>query len=112
MKKRHPDENRLLHFAIRCSKEELDAIRQIASETTCRSFSEYARKMLMGKPIEMVIRNVSLDAMIDMINEVRRQLEKLMEYRTLGAEDKARLGSLLSELQLIFNTIANQCIPK
>jgi hypothetical protein len=49
----------------------------------------------------MVIRNASLDAMIDMINEVRRQLERLMDHGVLsgtaeGSSEEPVIGTTIN----------------
>ena len=108
--KRPPNDDRPVIMSIHCSKEEYDKICELKKETTCRSLSEYARKTMLHQPVAVTFRNASLDAMIDMINEVRNQLERLIEHRSFSVSDKAELKSLILELQLIFNTIASQCI--
>jgi len=105
--KRPPNDDRPVIMSIHCSKKEYDKISELKKGTTCRSLSEYARKMMLGQPVAVTFRNASLDAMIDMINGVRSQLERLMEHRALSEADKGQLKSLILELQLIFNTIAN-----
>jgi hypothetical protein len=108
--KRPPNDDRPVIMSIHCSKEEYNKISELQKGTICRSLSEYARKMMLGQPVAVIFRNASLDAMIDMINETRNQLERLIEHRSLSVGDKAELKSLILELQLIFNTIGSQCI--
>ena len=108
--KRAPNDDRPVIMSIHCSKVEYDKISELIKGTTCRSLSEYARKTMLHQPVAVTFRNASLDAMIDMINGVRNQLERLMEHRGLSGTDKGQLKNLLLELQLIFDTIANQCI--
>ena len=108
--KRPLNDDRSVIMSIHCSKQEYDKISELQKGTICRSLSEYARKMMLGQPVAVIFRNASLDALIDMINEVRNQLERLIEHQSLSISDKAQLKSLVLELQLIFDTIANQCI--
>jgi hypothetical protein len=60
----------------------------------------------------MTSRNLSLDDLIDTINEIRGELRRLQESHTLKAEEKERLFSLMHQLKPIFYQIAQLCIPK
>jgi hypothetical protein len=80
--------------------------------STSQTFSEYARRLFLGHPVVMTSRNLSLDDLIDTINEIRRDLRRLQESYTLNAEEKERVFSLIQELKPIFYQIAQLCIPK
>jgi len=53
-----PKEHRL---NLRLSEQEWDKIHKLASNTTCRSVSEYCRKVLLHEPVKVFHRNQSLD---------------------------------------------------
>ena len=46
---------------IRLSQEEYEKIQKLSSNTTCRSVSEYSRKVLLDKPVKVYYRNKSFD---------------------------------------------------
>lgn len=80
--------------------------------TTCRTFSEYARKLLLAQPVVLTSRNLSLDRLIDAINNTRGELAKLQENPILSVEERNRLFSLVLDLKEAFYQIADLCIPK
>ncbi len=99
-------------MSIHCSKKEYDRICTLAKNTTCRSISEYARKTMLRKPVAVTHRNLSIDALIDTINAIRRDLEMLMEHRSLSERDKTTLARQIGDLTPLFIQIADQCITK
>ena len=94
---------------FQCSQEEYDAIQALCQKTTCRSFSEYARKVLSATPVAVTCRDLSLDALIDIITGLRNKLERLLEpgYSKGVA---VQLEATIQELKTIFNKIADQCM--
>jgi len=46
---------------LRLSQQEWDKIHKLASNTTCRSVSEYCRKVLLHEPVTVFHRNQSFD---------------------------------------------------
>lgn len=52
---------RLRRLNIRLTEEEWDKLQKIAGNTTCRSMSEYSRKILLNKPVKVFYRNQSFD---------------------------------------------------
>src|SRR5882757_797312 len=52
---------RLRRLNIRLSDQEWDKVHQLSANTTCRSISEYARKILLDKPVRVFYRNQSFD---------------------------------------------------
>jgi hypothetical protein len=69
-----PKEHRL---NIRLSEAEWKKINHHASGTTCRSVSEYCRKVLLNKPVRVFVRNQSFD---DFEEELVRLLPVLNTY--------------------------------
>jgi hypothetical protein len=60
-----------LRLNIRMSQQEWDKVHRLASNTTCRSTSEYARKVLTDKPVNVLYRNKSFDEFCDQMTIVR-----------------------------------------
>lgn len=110
MKKRPAGENKGLNIAFRCSVDEYNAIRTLGRNTTCRSFSEYARKVLLAKPVAITHRNLSLDRLIDTMTGIRKELEKVQELQTLSSTDKIQLSKMVQEIKELLVKIFDQCI--
>ena len=56
------DQNRLRRLNLRLTQQEWDKIHRLAANSTCRSTSEYARKVLAQKPVRVFYRNQSFDS--------------------------------------------------
>jgi hypothetical protein len=59
MSEQNNNRSRWLH--LRLTPEEYEKIHRQFSKTTCRKLSDYARKILLGKPLIATTRNQSLD---------------------------------------------------
>jgi MobC-like protein len=70
-----PQKVRLRRLNIRLSEQEWDKVHQLSSNTTCRSISEYARKLLLNKPVKVFYRNQSFDHFEEQMNCLLPQLE-------------------------------------
>jgi hypothetical protein len=53
---------------VRLSQQEWDKVHKLSSKTTCRSVSEYARKVLAEKPVKVFYRNQSFDEFDEKLN--------------------------------------------
>jgi hypothetical protein len=94
-----------------CSREEYEAIQILARETTCRSFSEYARKVLMGKPVVVTIRNRSLDDLIDVLTGIYANLEGLGARPSWGPKEREEVARVLEMISSTVFKIIEQCMP-
>lgn len=101
-----------MKIALCCTKKEYDAMRELSRLSTSRSFSEYARKVLLNRPVTITIRDLSLNSLIDAVNGIRNELEGLLDRPSLKQADINQLAALIKELKLIFYQIADQCIQK
>jgi hypothetical protein len=61
MEKKQLLKARQLRLNVRLSQQEWDKVHKLSSNTTCRSVSEYARKVLSEKPVKIFYRNQSFD---------------------------------------------------
>jgi hypothetical protein len=110
MRKERPEKRRGLVVTFCCNQEEFEAIRASVRRTTCRSMSEYARKVLLGKPVTITNRNLSLDKLIDAVNGIRNELERLALLPDGKVSDQPELESLMGELRSMFYKISDVCI--
>ena len=97
-------------LTIYCTREENAQIRAMAAKSTSRSLSEYARKVLTRTPVAIKHRNVSLDALIEELNGLRQQLERISLQET-GALENGPAGKILQNINLIATKIIELCTP-
>jgi hypothetical protein len=77
---------RLHRLNIRLDPKEWDKVHKLTSNSTCRSVSEYARKVLLEKPVRVFYRNQSFDEFEETMVRVLAQLETFGETFTLLAK--------------------------
>ncbi len=94
-----------------CSREEYEAMHALARQTTCRSFSEYARKMLMGRPVVVTVRNRSLDELIDVLTGIYADLEGLAARPGWVLKDREEITRVLENISSTLFKIIEQCMP-
>lgn len=70
-----PQKARLRRLNIRLSQPEWDKVHKLSANTTCRSVSEYARKVLSDKPVRVFYRNQSFDDFEERMTRLLPQLE-------------------------------------
>ena len=75
MKKEKTNRTELLQ--VRLMPEELKTIKNRCSKSTCRKLSDYARKMLLSKPIIIKHRNQSLDDFMTEMITLRSELNAI-----------------------------------
>lgn len=110
MNRKDPSERRRMRVNISCSEEDYAAIHRLCSKSLSQSLNEYARNVLLEKPVVMVWRNVSLDALIEELNELRNKLELLMKQHHEHLETSL-LNNIFHTISLIADKISEQCIP-
>ncbi len=85
-------------LTIRMSETEYQQVGALAKQTTCNSISEYARKVVLGKPVILRYRNQSLDDFLADMVQLKQDLASISSYFTQAVQ---RLHSLnkISEIQ-------------
>jgi len=80
MKHSAPTQKARLHrLNIRLDQKEWDKVHKLTSNSTCRSVSEYARKVLLEKPVRVFYRNQSFDEFEETMVRVLARLETFGE---------------------------------
>jgi hypothetical protein len=121
-----PPQNRLRRLNIRLTQPEWDRIQQLSSQTTCRSVSDYSRKVLLEKPVKVFYRNQSFDEFEERMALLRPLLElccesllsRLEQFKytipdidllldLLNAADK--FVRLLEEVKNLIDQLYNKC---
>ena len=70
-----PEKARLRRLNLRLTQQEWDKIHRLAANSTCRSTSDYARKVLSQKPVRVFYRNQSFDSFEEQMVRLLPQLE-------------------------------------
>lgn len=76
-KKRQKKSPALRRFHLQLSEKQYNDLHEECSKTTCRSFAEYIRSLIFGRPVIVKYRNESLDTFLQTIFEIRNSLEKI-----------------------------------
>lgn len=69
--------NRTQWLHVRLTLEEYQLLHQNFSGTTCRKLSDYARRILLNKPLTVTYRNQSLDELMTQLVGLQRELSSL-----------------------------------
>jgi hypothetical protein len=105
---------------IRLSQQEWNFIQGLAANSTCRSVSEYARKVLAQKPVKVLYRNQSFDEFEEQMTS--RFLPLLEQFREctsrVTAGDPVALTTLQSfatifkDIRGLLAKLSDQCAQK
>lgn len=94
-------------LSIYLNPEECEDLHKRMSTTTCRSKSEFARKMLFGKPVRVLVHSESIDSMIEELVCLRKQLAGLVD-RGMSKEEEGRgVLQLVMEIKEKINQLAD-----
>ena len=75
MKEKKPLRDRWL--TIRLSSAEEDTLLKLCEKTTCRSLSEYGRKVLLKEPVVVLYRNGSADDFLEEMVGLKKELNAI-----------------------------------
>lgn len=75
MKQKAPKREKWL--TIRLSEEEYTLVEKLTKKTTCRTLSDYGRKVLLVKPINVKYRNQSLDDFLADMLQLKKELNAI-----------------------------------
>lgn len=85
-------------LSIRLSTDELKEIYRQCERSTCRSLTEYAKKVLTRDPVMVRVRNESLDELLQAMIGIKNEIQHLTGH----AEEKSCL-QLQQDLGLILS---------
>jgi hypothetical protein len=74
---REQNNNRTKWLHLRLKPEEFSHLQKNFSKTTCRKISDYARQILLNKPVTSTYRNQSLDDFMAEMIKLRNELNSL-----------------------------------
>jgi len=94
-------------LSIYLSPTECEDLHKRMLATTCRSKSEYARKILFGKPLRTLVRNESIDDLTEELVVLRRELAKVAGMPNLTEGERWQLNQSVSQIKEKINQIAD-----
>jgi hypothetical protein len=94
------------------SHDEYEKMITTAKQSSCRSLSEYGRKMLFRKAVTMVYRNRSVDEAVESGIEILTCMKDLVLHASFSEEEKAWIRKEITILEELTTKILNLCLPK
>jgi hypothetical protein len=67
-------------LSVRLTSEELEEVYQQSKNSTCRSLTEYVKKVLTKKPVTVKVRNQSQDELLTTMVGIKNRLDQLAEH--------------------------------
>ena len=80
-------------LSVRLTSEELEEVYQHSKSSTCRSLTEYVKKVLTKRPVTVKVRNQSQDDLLATFVGIKSRLDELAEH----VQDKSE-SEVLREL--------------
>ena len=84
---------------VRCrvSHEERSKIYSLYAESTCRSFNEYSRKVLLEKPVVIIHRNQSAEEALTEMIQLKKDLETAI--KNLSGDNESSKQVLMTRFE-------------
>ncbi len=93
-------------LSIYLSPQECEDLHKRMLATTCRSKSEFVRKVLFEKPVRVLIRNETIDDMIEELVGLRRDLANLLNKPLMEGE-RVHFQSVVTAIKEKINQLAD-----
>jgi uncharacterized protein (DUF1778 family) len=105
---------------IRLSQQEWNFIQGLAANSTCRSTSEYARKVLAQKPVKVLYRNQSFDEFeeqmttrfLPLLEQFKERTERLTAEDPVALAALQSLGTIFHDIRSLLAKLSDQCAQK
>lgn len=97
-------------LSIRLSADELQEVYNHQHQSTCRSLTEYVKKVLTAKPVTVKVRDESKEDTLQQLIAIKNKLDVLADH-----SEPVSNGSLLGEIADIKQSIlkiAESCTQK
>jgi hypothetical protein len=87
-------------LSVRLTPEELEEVYQQSKSTSCRSLTEYVKKVLTKKPVTFKVRNETHDQLLSTMAGIKTRLDQLAEQ----AEDAGlvAVSREIAELKMLY----------
>lgn len=96
-------------LSIRLSTEEFDEVYQHLQQSTCRSLTEYVKKVLTQKPVTVKVRDQTREDVLQQLIMIKSRLEALLEKTQ--RLDTPSLQQEITEIKSYIREIAEKCSP-
>ncbi|HEY4877096.1 MAG TPA: plasmid mobilization relaxosome protein MobC [Puia sp.] len=91
---------------FRVKPEEYNTIYDFYFETTCRKLSEYARNVLLQKPVSIIYHNQTAEDFLSAMNELKNKLDSAIKILDTNSESsKQNLLDKAEEIRVRMNQI-------
>jgi hypothetical protein len=90
-------------------RSDIQRLKEQAARSTCGSFSEFARRLLLGRQVTVLHRNESLDKFLDEAVLLRNEMVLVRQTLPWTVENERRMVALLESIQSIITKIYEQC---
>lgn len=80
MSKINPKDIRSVSGTYRITAKENEILQQLYRQSTCRSISEYIRRVALRKPVHIRYRNASLDETLEELADMRMNLKAVLQH--------------------------------
>ena len=97
-------------LSIRLSAEELQEVYDHQHQSTCRSLTEYVKKVLTAKPVTVKVRDESKEDTLQQLIAIKNKLDALAE-QTEPAVNGSLIGEI-SDIKVSIRKIAETCSQK
>jgi hypothetical protein len=96
-------------LSIRLSADEYKEVYQHLQQSTCRSLTEYVKKVLTSKPVTVKVRDQSREEILQQLILIKSRLEALVEKA--APSDAEQLLREVTEIKSSIRQIAEKCSP-
>lgn len=93
-------------LSIRLSQDEFEKVRHHLQQSTCRSQTEYVRKVLTNQPVTIKVRDQAREDILHELGVIKSLLKRLP---VSGATVDADVLNLIREIKLTFREIEKKC---
>ena len=97
-------------LSIRLSADELQEVYNHQHQSTCRSLTEYVKKVLTAKPVTVKVRDESKEDTLQQLAAIKNRLDALAE-RAEPAVNGTLLGEI-ADIKSSIRRIAESCSQK
>ena len=94
-------------LSIRLSAEELQEVYTHQHQSTCRSLTEYVKKVLTAKPVIVKVRDESKEDTLQQLIAIKNRLDILTDKA--GPQENGSLLGEIAEIKMSIRKIAETC---
>ncbi len=96
-------------ISIRLSPDEHTEVYQLLQQSTCRSLTEYVKKVLTQKPITVKVRDQSREDVLQQLILIKSRVEALLDKPEW--QDSSPMLREITEIKSSIRQIAEKCSP-